>query len=291
MGWNGSDKARDGSSHTSGKPARTSKPVAASAGGRKNTGAILAIVGSVVVMVGVGVFWLRTGRPRSAVPTGKDARAVKIVEVAPVATNAAVAAVVKPVVPQKPKKPEMVVPPGMVAVTNGNKVIVMTPKEAETFRRAQRDTTLRTRTEKVLKLLASIPVGSPIPPMPGGLDMDAELQETLNNKIEILEDDTEREIEQKRFVMAFKEYMIEEINKGKTANQVYAEYVEQMNKIADLTTSGSRMTRELAAEGDLEVAEEFLKKVNAKIEALGGHPIVIKRGPTPVLPTNNGEVK
>lgn len=180
---------------------------------------------------------------------------------------------------QAEKSAAPAVPDGMVAVTNAGKVLFMTPKEAETFRRACRDTTLRTKTEKRLRLLASVPVGSPVPPMPGFVDMDADLQATLANKIEILPDDTPSEVEQKKFVMAFKEYMAEEIAAGKTANQVYEEYVQTMNKVAALTSEGSKMARELKAEGDLEGARKFLERVNAKIEEMGGNPIDLDRRP------------
>ncbi len=171
------------------------------------------------------------------------------------------------------------VPDGMVAVTNAGNVLFMTPKEAETFRRACRDTTLRTKTEKRLRLLASVPIGSPVPPMPGSVDMDDDLEATLANKIEILPDDTEREIEQKKFVMAFKEFMAEEIAAGKSANQVYEEYVQTMNKVAALTAEGAKMAREMRSEGDLEGAKKFLERVNAKIEELGGNPIDLDRRP------------
>jgi len=287
MAWNGSDSVgkRDEAVKAS---------VTSSCGGASSKKSSLrhGIVAGVAVVVGGLAAWMYFGtsgpsKPARAKDGLKPARIadVKPPSVAKPVTNAPVKAVEK-----KPEVPE--IPPGMVAVTNAGKVIFMTEKEAETFRRATRRTTIRTATEKRLRLLASIPPGMPVPPMPGGLDMDKDLQETLNNKIEILPDDTEREIEQKKFVMAFKEYMIEEIAGGKTANQVYDEYVNTMNKVAELTTQGSKMAREMKNGGDLDGAREFLKKVNAKIEALGGTPIDIdRRGPKGRIQDNVKEDK
>ena len=249
-------------------------------GGRPFARGLLAAL--VVVVGGVLAFYFVCGRQETAAPAGTsrpttERKRGKIAEVAP-------AKVAKPkAAPKakaaKPADPALKIPEGMVAVTNAGKVIFMTPKEAETFRRACRDTTLRTQTEKRLRLLASVPVGLPVPPMPGSLDMDADWEATLKNEIKILPDDTEREIEQKKFVMAFKEYMAEEIADGKTANQVYEEYVQRMNKVAQLTTAGSQMARELEAEGDREGVRRFVEALNEKIEELGGDPIDLHRRP------------
>lgn len=241
------------------------------------------LAGLVIVALGGAATWWICGdgqAKREGLSDDGGRPATRIADVSP-AARVSLAQKEQNTVDKKPENKDSApaVPNGMVAVTNAGKVLFMTPKEAETFRRACRDTTLRTKTEKRLRLLASIPVGSPVPPMPGVIDMDADLQATLANKIEILPDDTPREIEQKKFVMAFKEYMAEEIATGKTANQVYEEYVQTMNKVAALTSEGSKMARELKAEGDLEGARKFLEKVNAKIEEMGGNPIDLDRRP------------
>lgn len=274
MVWNGSDGA------ASRKP-QGDAPVRRESARPPYRRGLLA--GLVIVALGGAATWWFCGdgqAKREGLPDDGGRPAMRIADVSH-AARVVPAQKEQKTVDKKPENKDSApaVPNGMVAVSNAGKVLFMTPKEAETFRRACRDTTLRTKTEKRLRLLASIPVGSPVPPMPGVIDMDADLQATLANKIEILPDDTPREIEQKKFVMAFKEYMAEEIATGKTANQVYEEYVQTMNKVAALTSEGSKMARELKAEGDLEGARKFLEKVNAKIEEMGGNPIDLDRRP------------
>ncbi len=189
--------------------------------------------------------------------------------------------------PRHQDKPEVkaeapAVPPGYVAVTNAGKVVMMTEKEAAIFARAQRDSTVRTRTEKALRLLASVPPGMPVPPMPfGSADMDKDIVDTLLNEIEILPDDTEREREQKAFVIAFKDHLREELKKGRKPSEVYRQYVNDMNSVASLTTEALRQARQLIAEGDRETADAFVQAVNRKIEAVGGPPIDLNRTPKP----------
>lgn len=286
MAWNGSDggasRQSQGGTHEKkatqgGTESRRSRGVA-----RPYWRGLLALA---LVMVGGGLAWwwvVGRGGHAGRAPLPDDKRPASRIASAEPKTTVSTKKDPLPLsnsTRQKEPLAAPAVPDGMVAVTNAGKVLFMTPKEAETFRRACRDTTLRTKTEKRLRLLASIPIGSPVPPMPGFVDMDADLQATLDNKIEILPDDTAREIEQKKFVMAFKEYMAEEIAAGKTANQVYEEYVQTMNKVAALTSEGSKMAREMRGEGDLEGAKKFLERVNAKIEEMGGNPIDLDRRP------------
>lgn len=184
----------------------------------------------------------------------------------------------------KVSKKILEVPKGYVVVTNAGHELVMTEKEAEIFRKACKDSTLRTRTERHLRLLACIPPGMPAPPMPDMVadEMDKDITATILNKIEILPDDTDREIQQKEFVIAFKEYMKEEIKNGKKPSEVYREYVKIMNDVAYLTTEGLKQARELQANGDEDGAKVFIELVNKKIEQIGGQPNSIdlnKRGP------------
>ena len=287
MAWNGSDGSASRQSQ-GGAPEKKATPGGVES--RRSCGVARPyrrglLAGLAIVALGGAAMWWVVGRgghaERETLPDApRVAPAARIPDASPAPRVAPAESQQKPAATQRPSKPAApAVPDGMVAVTNAGKVLFMTPKEAETFRRASRDTTLRTKTEKRLRLLASVPIGSPVPPMPGFVDMDADLQATLDNKIEILPDDTEREIEQKKFVMAFKEYMAEEIAAGKTANQVYEEYVQTMNKVATLTSEGSKMAREMRGEGDLEGAKQFLERVNAKIEEMGGNPIDLDRRP------------
>lgn len=240
-----------------------------------------AIAGLVVVAVAVGAWHFVTRDPvqgnRGA--DNKPKKAAKIRQATPPAPSVvqtqAEETVAKTV--KATNVPEKVVH----CVTNRQgKVIVISDEEWANFERAQRDTTLRTRTEKRLRLLASVPPGMPVPPMPGSSrEIDDDIVETLKNEIEIFPGDTEREIEHKKFVMEFKEYIKGEMARGKKPSEAYNDYIARMNSVADLTTTGAKMARELRAEGDEEGAQKFLETVNAKLDSMGAPPIDLDRRP------------
>ena len=239
------------------------------------------VAGAIVVLAAIGAWFFLTrgtGNGERGAENGPK-KPAKISEATPVIPSAPQAQTLgKPSTETKAtNKPDKVVH----CVTNRQgKVIAISDEEWASFERAQRDTTLRTRTEKRLRLLASVPPGMPVPPMPGNSrEIDDDIVETLENEIEILPGDTEREIEHKKFVMDFKEYIKGEMAQGKKPSEAYNDYIDLMNSVADLTTTGAKMARELREEGDEEGARMFLETVNAKLDSMGAPPIDLDRRP------------
>jgi len=251
------------------------------AGGNRGTLAIKGLAAGLVVVIGALAAWyafFRNTAPDTSSSGKEKPRAVaKVPREATVKPQASIISNTPSKTVQVKNEPQKVIH----CVTNRQgKVIVISDEEWANFERAQRDTTLRTRTEKRLRLLASVPPGTPVPPMPGSSkEIDDEIVETLRNKIEILPDDTEREIQHKKFVMDFKEYIKGEMAQGKKASEAYNEYVSLMNSVAELTSTGAKMAREMRNEGDEEGAKKFLETVNARLESMGADPIDLDRRP------------
>lgn len=259
----------------------SAKPRTTSPKGGGKPSAVLkgALAGAIVVVAAAGAWFSLTNGARHGVPVAGNGLAKDSPKIAEVV----------------PSKPPVARPradaPIALGVTSTNKVvhcvtnrqgkvIVISDEEWANFERAQRDTTLRTRTEKRLRLLASVPPGMPVPPMPGSSrEIDDDIVETLKNEIEILPGDSEREIEHKKFVMDFKEYIKGEMAQGKKPSEAYNDYIARMNSVADLTTTGAKMARELRAEGDEEGAQKFLETVNEKLDSMGAPPIDLDRRP------------
>lgn len=249
-------------------------------GGSKPSGVFKgAIAGVIVVAAAVGAWFFLTQKQETGQRESKTKKSAKIAEVTPdISSTPQTQSEEKVSLETKAtNEPEKIVH----CVTNRQgKVIVISDEEWANFERAQRDTTLRTRTEKRLRLLASVPPGMPVPPMPGNSsEIDDDIVETLKNEIEILPGDTEREIEHKKFVMDFKEYIKGEMAQGKKPSEAYNDYISLMNSVADLTTTGAKMAREMREEGDEEGARMFLETVNAKLDSMGAPPIDLDRRP------------
>ena len=125
----------------------------------------------------------------------------------------------------------------------------------------------------VLALLLTAPEGAPTPPLPSlGPRSDELFIAALKKPIEITDDDTAETKRIKELVIAAREHMIDELNAGRTVNEViedHCTYTDQNNR---LRAEAMIQYKELIANGEEDVAEDFRKKANELISSKGGAP-------------------
>ena len=275
MAWNRSSE--DGSARTPVAPRRTRSV--------RPTGVRGLIAGAIVVLgAAIAAWWLwPEGERAGETPAPRDAGLIKEVTPAP-------APKAKSVEPEPVKPPLKIVqkkqyPPGTPLVTNSlghvrKKGPFFTPEEAAAFERLKRDSTIRTIAEKRMEMLANVPMGCPIPPLPGSdAQFDKSWPEASRNIIELLSDDTEQDLKRKEFVIALKDRLQEEIDGGKTPSQAFNDYVALVNDVAKYSRETMQAARELVAQGNREEADRLIADVNKELEELGAKPLSLDRKP------------
>lgn len=100
-----------------------------------------------------------------------------------------------------------------------------------------------------------------VPPPPDNYT-DEQVAQMLANKIEILPDDTEDEIRQKKGVIQFKEELAEYIKNGGTFNQYLAALEKRQNAEAGKMFEARKMISEAIEKGNVEEAKELYDAIN-----------------------------
>ena len=218
MSWNGSGyKNGTGGAKT---PIRKAKSPSAWRG---------AVAGIAVVVVAViGLWYVMSGKitPDDAEADAKN-RTIKEVKSAAAPTNSA------PVVAEKPKKvfKTYIDERGIERYEGGLRVVKHWVKPPQDQMNTNPHLFENHAEFEILGLVTT---------KPGTFMLDIDYNkrtfepafiESLKHKIEILPDDTEREIQQKEFVMAFKEYLREEIKKEIASNPAIDEWWENGNTL------------------------------------------------------------
>ncbi len=125
----------------------------------------------------------------------------------------------------------------------------------------------------VLALLLTAPEGAPTPPLPSlGPRSDELFIAALKKPIEITDDDTAETKRIKELVIAAREHMIDELNAGRTVNEVIEEHCTYTDQNNRLRAEAMIQYKELIANGEEDVAEDFRKKANELISSKGGTP-------------------
>lgn len=125
----------------------------------------------------------------------------------------------------------------------------------------------------VLAILLTAPEGAPTPPLPSlGPRSDELFISALKRPIEITEDDTAETKRIKELVIAAREHMIDELNAGRTVNEVIEEHCTYTDQNNRLRAEAMIQYKELIANGEEDAAEEFRQKANDLISSKGGAP-------------------
>ncbi len=125
----------------------------------------------------------------------------------------------------------------------------------------------------VLAILLTAPEGAPTPPLPSlGPRSDELFIEALKKPILITEEDTDETKRIKELVLAAREHMIDELNAGRTVNEVIEEHCTYTDQNNRLRAEAIIQYKELLENGDEQIAEEFRLKANKLISEKGGAP-------------------
>ena len=128
--------------------------------------------------------------------------------------------------------------------------------------------------DQTLSLVLSVPKGHTLPPMPGlGPNATKEFAEALKKPIVINEDDPEDVKRAKLLVQAGREAIFDQLETGKSVNEIIAEHCAAVNDNAELHNTVNSEYRKLLAEGDLEGAETYRQEANKILEKSGAEPV------------------
>ena len=125
-----------------------------------------------------------------------------------------------------------------------------------------------------LAILLTTPEGALTPPLPPlGPRSDDIFAESLKKPIEISEDDTPEEKRIKQLVMAAREEMLEELRNGRSVNEVIEDHCTFVDENNRLRAEAMVQYKELVAEGDEALAEQFREKANEMLVGKGATPL------------------
>jgi len=138
------------------------------------------------------------------------------------------------------------------------------------------DTSLRTISENVLALMASIPPDLPMPPMPVLSNLDEDFKIATTNIIEIRTNDTVEVAERKERVAWTKLDMAQLVKEGHKPEAVLRAIEAQHNDNATLQSNYIRYYKELQSTGKDDEAKVFLEAANKELEKTGSPPLKIR---------------
>lgn len=125
-----------------------------------------------------------------------------------------------------------------------------------------------------LAILLTTPEGALTPPLPPlGPRSDDAFAESLKKPIEISEDDTQEERRVKQLVMAAREEMLEELRNGRSVNEVIEDHCTFVDENNRLRVEAMVQYKELVAEGDEALTEQFREKANEMLVCKGAAPL------------------
>lgn len=207
----------------------------------------------------------------------------------PVSTIAKPMSVAKPARPTPPpaKKEKTVTqaPPPLAQVVT-NKVVSpepdfsgMTAKQIADARRAIRATNGYIRVKKeshfkgevnqALAMLASVPPGQTMPPIPMRPRMEERIRAELDLPIEILETDSDRVKEMKQTVQQTRDELKRLLEEGMTFQQIISEHRNIVNENVEIRRKAIAEAREILESGNREEAEKYVRTINIAFQQMG----------------------
>jgi len=135
------------------------------------------------------------------------------------------------------------------------------------------DTTLRTQTEKMLSLMASLPPGAEIPPMPLLPGMEKDFAVALTNVIVIHTEDTDEMADRKEKIAWLKQDIAALVQEGSSPGEAIKLIEENTNRIAKMRTEFLQYATALYREGKEDEAMLFIAEANKELTPYGAEPI------------------
>ena len=177
--------------------------------------------------------------------------------------------------------------------TNGTFVVTtLTTEDGRTHKimNSLEKPTFDNASDQLLALATSAtPAGSP--PLPGMSEkqLDESFRKSLETPIVIKEEDDEKVRQMKECVIQARKEMLEMLKTGQSVKGVLEEHQKLMNENVKMRNECLASYRKLMADGETDVANQYLEKVNAALEEMGIMKIVPKnRSSNKVAPLQGG---
>lgn len=136
----------------------------------------------------------------------------------------------------------------------------------------------KTRCENYLAAFLTIKPGDRIIEMPLSKDFDMEFVQSMHNKIEISDDDTEEEAEIKRQMIALKEDLKQVLKDGGSIRELVIEERKNLNRVADMKDMFQHGLSDLQKSGaSIEDIQDYLEASKLMLEKEGSTPLHINR--------------
>ena len=123
--------------------------------------------------------------------------------------------------------------------------------------------------DQMIALALSAPQGQSLPPMPANAVSDEDFMQSLNEKIEILDTDSDEVKDLKAKVIVAREDIRAMMKKGYTAMQVLQEHHELFNDNAKLHTDALMEMNGILASGDRAEARKYATTMNEAFRQMG----------------------
>ena len=268
-------------------PVKVEETRAVPAGDRAVPTRALAYAAVVVLLLAGGV-WLALSRrggeqqppvkPPAAAPTGGRAspRAVTTPAPAVPTTPVAPAPSTTPAVPVASAAPAAPVPaaapspaPSPASPENPPAAPAPTPPP--------RDPSFASHSESAMAMIASIPPGMPVPPLPISGDLAEDFAVAATNTIVIFDDDTEETVRHKEAVAWMKVDVAEYVKEGHSPAEVIQAITDAHNENAKIREEYEFYLSQLRAAGDTAGVETFVKEANEDLAARGLPLLTIRK--------------
>jgi len=132
-------------------------------------------------------------------------------------------------------------------------------------------------TDQIIALAISGGDDQVAPPLPLGSNLEADFFESMKKPIVIREDDSDEIRQLKENVMEARKTIEEELRKGKSFKDILSDHVAQRQAIAEMRAEARDAVRELKQDGDPEMVNEYLKRVNGLLKEKGAGEITMPK--------------
>ena len=131
--------------------------------------------------------------------------------------------------------------------------------------------------DQLLAMALSMRPGQEIAPLPIDDSIEKDFFESLKTPITISEDDSDAIKQLKQDVIAARQAALEMTRQGMTFREILTEHQRLHNNNAATTLEAQRMVDELIAAGDVDLAQDFARKVNSQFGEKGLAPVIVPK--------------
>lgn len=137
--------------------------------------------------------------------------------------------------------------------------------------------------DDILAMIASTPPGQEMPPLPPGAMTDSQFLASLEDPIEISDQDSDRVRLLKQSVISLRQQVKELLDAGQTVSQILAEHQKLQRDNAEVRTQALLEMRKILESGDRKEAIRYARTINVALGQMGVDAI-------PVPSENEGDV-